>query len=115
MMKISKQLALMTVGVFALVGLSQIVLETVADARAGGGRSGGFRGSGRYQAPARPAQPAQPGKGATPPPATTTRRVRVSIGWLYARVGHRGSRRVPRLDAFFRVGRCRRFRRHRRL
>ena len=67
-MKISKQLALMTVGVFALVGLSQIVLETVADARAGGGRSGGFRGSRSYQAPSRPAQPAQQRRDATPPP-----------------------------------------------
>ena len=67
-MKISKQLALMAVGVFALVGLSQIVLETAADARAGGGRSGGFRGSRSYQAPSRPGQPAQPRRDATPPP-----------------------------------------------
>jgi predicted lipid-binding transport protein (Tim44 family) len=66
-MKISKQLALMAVGVFALVGLSQIVLETAADARAGGGRSGGFRGSRSYQAPSRPGQPAQPRRDATPP------------------------------------------------
>src|ERR687897_301373 len=67
-MKISKKMALMAVGLFAMIGLSQIVLETVADARAGGGRSGGFRGSRSYQAPSRPSQPAQQRRDATPPP-----------------------------------------------
>ena len=56
--------------VFAWVGLSQIVLETYVDARAGGGSSGGFRGSRTYQAPSRPAQPTpfQQKREATPPP-----------------------------------------------
>jgi predicted lipid-binding transport protein (Tim44 family) len=67
-MKISQKMALMAVGLFAIVGLSQIVLETAADARAGGGRSGGFRGSRSYQAPSRPSQPAQQRRDASPPP-----------------------------------------------
>src|SRR3970040_2284558 len=56
--------------VFALVGLSQIALERYVEARAGGGRSGGFRGSRTYQAPARPSQPSpsQPRREASPPP-----------------------------------------------
>jgi predicted lipid-binding transport protein (Tim44 family) len=37
--------------VFVLIGLSQIALETYVDARAGGGRSGGFRGSRSFQSP----------------------------------------------------------------
>lgn len=67
-MKISKKMTLMALGLFAVLGLSQIALETYADARAGGGRSGGFRGSRSYQAPSRPAQPAQQRRDATPPP-----------------------------------------------
>jgi predicted lipid-binding transport protein (Tim44 family) len=61
---------LMALSLFTLVGLTQIVLQSYADARAGGGRSGGFRGSRSYSAPSRPAQPAptQPGRDATPPP-----------------------------------------------
>ena len=66
-MKISKNMTLMAIGLFAIVGLSQIALEMDADARAGGGRSGGFRGSRSFQAPSRPAQPAQPRRDATPP------------------------------------------------
>lgn len=67
-MAISKHRAMLTaVSVFALVGLSQIVLESYADARAGGGRSGGFRGSKSYQSPSRPS-PSQPRREATPPP-----------------------------------------------
>jgi predicted lipid-binding transport protein (Tim44 family) len=67
-MAISKRrMLLMAVSLFALVGLSQIVLETYADARAGGGRSGGFRGSRSYQAPSRPSQPSQPRREATSP------------------------------------------------
>ena len=69
-MEISKRkIALMAVSLFALVGLSQIVLESYVDARAGGGRSGGFRGSRSYQAPSRPTQPSsQPRREAAPPP-----------------------------------------------
>jgi predicted lipid-binding transport protein (Tim44 family) len=57
----------MAISLFAFVGLSQIFLESFADARAGGGRSGGFRGSRSYQAPSRPTQPSQPRREATPP------------------------------------------------
>ena len=57
-MTISKRTSVLTaISLFAVLGLSQIVLESYADARAGGGRSGGFRGSRSYQAPARPTQP----------------------------------------------------------
>jgi predicted lipid-binding transport protein (Tim44 family) len=67
-MAISKRrIALMAISLFALLGLSQIVLESYADARAGGGRSGGFRGSRSYQAPSRPSQPSQPRREAAPP------------------------------------------------
>lgn len=57
---LNRQTALVALGLFALVGLSQILLEGYADARAGGGRSGGFRGSRSYSSPARPTQPANP-------------------------------------------------------
>jgi predicted lipid-binding transport protein (Tim44 family) len=67
-MKISKKMTLMALGLFAVIGISQIALEMDADARAGGGRSGGFRGSRSYQAPSRPSQPAQQRRDATPPP-----------------------------------------------
>src|ERR671918_2128032 len=53
--------------VFAVIGLSQIALETYVDARAGGGRSGGFRGSRTYQSPSRSSQPSQPRREAAPP------------------------------------------------
>jgi len=70
-MTVSKRtLVLMAFGLFAVVGLSQIVLENYAEARAGGGRSGGFRGSRSYQSPARPTQPTSPSqtrREATPP------------------------------------------------
>jgi predicted lipid-binding transport protein (Tim44 family) len=56
----------------AISGLSQIILEQSADARAGGGRSGGFRGSRSYQAPARPSQPTSPRREAAPPPQQPT-------------------------------------------
>lgn len=52
----------MAVGLFAVFALSQIALETLADARAGGGRSGGFRGSRSFQAPSRSATPTSPQK-----------------------------------------------------
>jgi predicted lipid-binding transport protein (Tim44 family) len=60
----------MAFGLFAFVGLTQIALESYAEARAGGGRSGGFRGTRSYQSPSRPAQPGQTQqrREATPPP-----------------------------------------------
>lgn len=70
-MTISKRTSVLTaISLFAVLGLSQIVLESYADARAGGGRSGGFRGSRSYQAPARPTQPSSPSQARreTPPP-----------------------------------------------
>ena len=57
---LNRQTALAALGLFVLVGLSQIWLESYADARAGGGRSGGFRGSRSYSSPARPTQPTNP-------------------------------------------------------
>lgn len=48
---------LTALGLLAVLGLAQIVLESYAEARAGGGRSGGFRGSRSYRAPNSPAQP----------------------------------------------------------
>jgi len=70
-MKPSKRRMLLTaISFFAVLGLGQIFLESQADARAGGGRSGGFRGSRSYQAPARPTQPSGPSqtrREATPP------------------------------------------------
>lgn len=50
----------MAVGLFAVFAVSQIALETFADARAGGGRSGGFRGSRSFQAPSRSTTPTSP-------------------------------------------------------
>jgi predicted lipid-binding transport protein (Tim44 family) len=58
----------MALSLFALVGLAQIVMESYAEARAGGGRSGGFRGSRSYRAPSSPSQtnPTQPRRDAAP-------------------------------------------------
>ena len=68
-MPLSKRRIILTaISLFAFVGLSQIVLESYVDARAGGGRSGGFRGSRSYQSPSRPTQPSQPRREAAPPP-----------------------------------------------
>jgi predicted lipid-binding transport protein (Tim44 family) len=53
-------------GFFAVIGLTQVILESLADARAGGGRAGGSRGSRSYQAPSRPTQPAGPQRDAMP-------------------------------------------------
>jgi predicted lipid-binding transport protein (Tim44 family) len=62
-MAISKRrIIFMALGLFVFVGLSQIILESYADARAGGGRSGGFRGSRSYSSPARPTQPTNPAR-----------------------------------------------------
>ena len=63
-----RKIFIVALGLFAIFGLSQIILEQCAEARAGGGRSGGFRGSRSYQAPARPAQPTTPRREAAPPP-----------------------------------------------
>ena len=60
-----RKVMLMAISLFAVVGLSQIILESYAEARAGGGRSGGFRGSRSYQSPSKPSQPRRE---ATPPP-----------------------------------------------
>ncbi|MGH7794071.1 MAG: Tim44 domain-containing protein [Candidatus Binatia bacterium] len=65
-----RKLMLLGLGLLVFVGLAQIVLESCAEARAGGGRSGGFRGSRSYRPPARPAQPTNPSEArreATPP------------------------------------------------
>ena len=59
-MAISKRRSiLMALSLFAFVGLTQIVLQSYVDARAGGGRSGGFRGSRSYSSPSKPSQPSQ--------------------------------------------------------
>lgn len=61
---------IMAVGFLAILWSSQIILESYAEARAGGGRSGGFRGSRSYQAPARqsPSSPATPQRDTTVAP-----------------------------------------------
>ena len=60
MAKSKRRIIFMALGLFVFVGLSQIILESYAEARAGGGRSGGFRGSRSYSSPARPTQPSNP-------------------------------------------------------
>jgi predicted lipid-binding transport protein (Tim44 family) len=64
------RIVFMALGLFAVLGLTQIVLESYAEARAGGGRSGGFRGSRSYQQPSRQARPdqGQQRREAAPPP-----------------------------------------------
>ena len=57
---------LMAAGFLTVIGLSQIILESLADARAGGGSSVGSRGSRSYQAPTRPSQPSAPQREAIP-------------------------------------------------
>ncbi|HLN87844.1 MAG TPA: Tim44 domain-containing protein [Candidatus Limnocylindrales bacterium] len=61
-----KNRLLMAAGFLMVIGLSQIILESFADARAGGGRSVGSRGSRSYQAPSRPVQPSAPQREAMP-------------------------------------------------
>jgi predicted lipid-binding transport protein (Tim44 family) len=70
MRQTKRKMTLVATAVFALAGLSQIGLESAVEARAGGGVSGGARGSRSYQAPARPSQPgpSQARTEATPPP-----------------------------------------------
>lgn len=69
-MKRSLQRNLVGAFLLALLGTWQLALETDLDARAGGGRSGGSRGSRSYQAPSRPMQPSpsQQRREAQPPP-----------------------------------------------
>ena len=69
MLTANPKMILMAVGVFAFMGLSQIALESAVEARAGGGSTGGFRGSRTYRAPSRSAQPpsSQPRREAAPP------------------------------------------------
>lgn len=66
MLNSKRKIWLLAVGLLAVLGFWQVLLESSADARAGGGRSGGFRGSRSYQAPSRPTQPTQPRREATP-------------------------------------------------
>ncbi|TMA90606.1 MAG: Tim44 domain-containing protein [Deltaproteobacteria bacterium] len=54
------KMLLATMSVLFFVALAQMVLESYADARAGGGTSGGFRGSRSYSSPVRPTQPSNP-------------------------------------------------------
>jgi predicted lipid-binding transport protein (Tim44 family) len=60
------KMVLMAIGLLAMIGLSQILVEAVAEARAGGGRSGGWRGSRSGQAPSQFGQSAQPRREAMP-------------------------------------------------
>ena len=55
-----RNLFVVAAGFFAVFALSQIAFQALADARAGGGRSGGFRGSRSYQAPSRSTTPTSP-------------------------------------------------------
>jgi predicted lipid-binding transport protein (Tim44 family) len=64
----NRKIILTAVMFLAVAGLSQLALESYVEARAGGGRSGGYRGSRTYQSPARPSQPSQPRREASPPP-----------------------------------------------
>jgi predicted lipid-binding transport protein (Tim44 family) len=66
----NRKMILTTICLIVFVGLTQVVMENYAEARAGGGGSGGFRGSRSFQAPSRPAQPSpsQPSREAAPPP-----------------------------------------------
>jgi predicted lipid-binding transport protein (Tim44 family) len=69
MRQIKRDMILIAAAFFVVIGLAQIILPTCADARAGGGSSGGFRGSRSFQSPSRSAQPApsQPRREATSP------------------------------------------------
>ena len=59
---------LAVLSVLTVFAFSQVALESYAEARAGGGSSGGFRGSRSFQSPTRPSQPSQTRREATPPP-----------------------------------------------
>lgn len=56
----NRKMVLMALGLFATLGLAQVILEAAAEARAGGGRSGGWRGSRSSQSPSQFGQPTQP-------------------------------------------------------
>jgi len=56
----------LAIGLFALAALAHLILETSADARAGGGRAAGSRGSRSFQSPSRPTQPTAPQREAIP-------------------------------------------------
>jgi len=66
MLTTEKNRLLLAAGLFAVIGLSQLIMESLADARAGGGFSSGSRGSRSYQAPSRPTQPSAPQREAMP-------------------------------------------------
>ncbi len=69
-MKMSSRKTIFAIlGLFTVVSISQIIVESNADARAGGGRSGGFRGSRSYSSPARPSQPGSPASSKAVAPA----------------------------------------------
>jgi len=55
MIVLLRRMFLSTVGFLAVLLSSLVILENYAEARAGGGRSGGFRGSRSYQSPAQQA------------------------------------------------------------
>jgi predicted lipid-binding transport protein (Tim44 family) len=76
----------MALSLFAFVGLSQIVMESYVDARAGGGRSGGFRGT----------------RSARPPAAPLNRRIRLKLGEKLRR--HRNNPPRSRADRRFHGG-----------
>ena len=64
----SKPTLLLGLILVAIVGIAQILLESGADARAGGGSSGGSRGSRSFQSPTRPSPgPSQQRREALPP------------------------------------------------
>jgi predicted lipid-binding transport protein (Tim44 family) len=64
----SKPTLLFSLALVAILGFSQFLFETGADARAGGGSSGGSRGSRSFQSPTRPSPgPSQQRKEALPP------------------------------------------------
>src|SRR4029078_13440717 len=77
-----RKIFIAALGLFVIFGLSQMILEQCAEARAGGGRSGGFRGSRSYQAPARPAQPTSPRREAAPTPQQPTAYTRAGGGFM---------------------------------
>ncbi len=64
----SKPTLLLGLILVAILGIAQILLESGADARAGGGSSGGSRGSRSFQSPTRPSPgPSQQRREALPP------------------------------------------------
>lgn len=68
MMRATHGRILWAVSLFALIGFSQILLESFADAGDAGGRPPGVRGARANKAPKRLAKQAQPAKPVPPPP-----------------------------------------------